>query len=170
MAQWSYDVLSNHQNHACYTKNHLVSSVFKSVECLWVKNQSFWEKPHGVCYEPRWGTTRGSSLHFQEASGSGSQEEFNRSGTGKTAQWCTTIWDTSRMSLEQLLPVVVDGPARSSALLDWMFAYKDLLEDKNVNSSCRDCERIEAKDWRRRSDQIKTWTSEKQISTQSGNF
>lgn len=46
------------------------------------------------------------------------RRKFNHSGTRKTAQWCTTIWDTSRMSLEQLLPVVVDGPARSSALLD----------------------------------------------------
>lgn len=55
------------------------------------------------------------------------------------------IWDISRMHLEQLLHVVVDGPTRNSALLDGMFTNKDLLEDKNVNSSCRDCKSTEAK-------------------------
>lgn len=50
----------------------------------------------------------------------------------------------------------MDGPTRNSALLDWMFTNKDLLEDKNVNSSCRDCKSIEVKDLRSTSDQIKT--------------
>lgn len=45
------------------------------------------------------------------------KKEFNHSDTGKTAQWCVTICDISRMYWEELLHVVVNGPTRN-ALLD----------------------------------------------------
>lgn len=159
--------ISNHQKHACYIVIffHLF---FKSVECFWVKIRAIERNLMVSAVDLGEEEEVDQTFTFKRPQALVLKREFNLSR--KTAQWCITIWNISRMYWEWLLHVAVDGATRNSALLDWMFTNKDLLEDKNVNSSCRDCKILEAKDLRRTSDQIKTWTSEKQISIQSGNF